>query len=109
MAKSWVKQLSNQGSPVPYVARNITNATSLSLQNPVESYMRAYQKSGTVYGVVSLLAKSTAFPEWRLYRKNSDNRVRYSTSDTGSDQRVEVIQHQALNVLNKPNPFMTRM
>src|SRR5260221_280761 len=46
-----------------------------------------------------------ARPEWRMYRKTQDMRVRYSTTDTGSDQRTEVLQHQALSVLNHPSPF----
>src|SRR5258708_5077950 len=40
-----------------------------------------------------------------MYRKTQDMRVRYSTTDTGSDQRTEVLQHQALSVLNHPSPF----
>lgn len=68
-----------------------------------EAYMRAYGTQGTVHSNVSLLAASTAKPEWRLYRKaKQDGRVRYTTSDQGSDQRTEVLQHQALNVLNCP-------
>lgn len=101
-------RLFNQ-APVPYVPRNTVNPGSLSLQNPIESYLRAYQKSGTVFGVQNVVSGPTATTEWRMYRKNADNRVRYSTGDTGSDQRIEVVQHQALNVLNNPNPFMTRI
>src|SRR5260221_14465970 len=40
-----------------------------------------------------------------MYRKTQDMRVRYSTTDTGSDQRTEVLQHQALSVLAHPSPF----
>lgn len=108
--KSLVKSLlKNQGAPVAYVARNVTNPGSLSIQNPMEAYLRAYQNSGTVFGVQNVVSQPTAAVEWRMYRKNTDNRVRYSTTDVGSDQRTEVVQHQALNVLNNPNPFMTRM
>lgn len=96
-------------SPIPYADAGLRNLNVLDLGSPMEQYLRAYQKSGTVFGVVSLLASATAFPEWRLYRKTTDNRVRYSTADIGSDQRIEVIQHQALKILNNPNPFMTRM
>src|SRR5258708_31993493 len=62
--------------------------------------MRAYGTQGPVHSNVGLLASSGAKPPWKLYRKApADNRVRYSTTDTGSDQRTEVVQHQALAVL----------
>lgn len=75
--------------------------------NDDEAYMRAYGSQGTVHSNVSLLASSVAKPEWRMYRKNkTDGRVRYTTSDQGSDQRTEVVNHQALAVLNKPASVM---
>src|SRR5882757_5661930 len=73
-----------------------------------EAYMRAYGSMGTVFSIVSLYATATAAPEWHMYRKQKDGRVRYTTRDEGSDQRVEVVQHQALNVLSNPNPFYSR-
>lgn len=77
--------------------------------NQDEALMRAYGLSGTVYSNVSLLASSAASQDWRLYQKQAvDGRVRYTTNDQGSDQRKEVIRHQALQVLNNPNPFWTR-
>jgi HK97 family phage portal protein len=73
-----------------------------------ETFMRAFGSAGTIFQIVSLLAGSCAAPEWRLYRKpKADGRQRYTTGDRGSDQRVEVLQHQALNVWNAPNPFST--
>jgi hypothetical protein len=70
---------------------------------PDEALMRAYGTNGTVYANVGMLASSTAGPVWKLFRQQpQDGRRRYTTSDQGSDQRVEVIQHQALSVLNKP-------
>lgn len=104
------KSLFRNKAPVPYVSGISRNYSSpISMQNPLESYLYTYQRSGTVYGVVSLLAENTASQEWRLYRKTQDSRIRYSTGDTGSDPRTEVVQHQALNVLSNPNPFMSRM
>jgi HK97 family phage portal protein len=70
---------------------------------PDEALMRAYTSNGTVHANVSLLARSTAGPVWKLFRQApQDGRQRYTTSDQGSDQRVEVIKHQALNVLTRP-------
>lgn len=94
----------NAAPPVP-----LTNSTPppgptiLIRADDDESYMRAYGTQGTVYSNVSLLASATASPEWRLYRKQkTDGRVRYTTSDQGSDQRQEVVNHQALRVLQTP-------
>lgn len=97
-------------APVPYAApgRYVTGLMSaLAGQSAMETYMRAAGVSGTVFQVTSLLATSTAKPSWHLYRKTTDNRVRYTTNDQGSDQRVEVVQHQALKVWSRPNPFYT--
>jgi len=44
-----------------------------------------------------------------LFRKKPlDGRRRYTTSDQGSDQRVEVLQHAALNLLSSPNKYWSR-
>lgn len=73
-----------------------------------EQQLRAYGMSGTVYSIVSLLQAAAAAPKWHLYRVPPvDSRVRYTTSDKGSDQRIEVVQHAALKVWNKPNFFHT--
>src|SRR5258708_23093731 len=46
--------------------------------------------------------RSTLFPYTTLFRSPADGRVRYTTSDAGSDQRTEVVRHQALEVFGKP-------
>ncbi len=72
------------------------------------AYMRAYGASGTVFAIVSMLARQTAKKQWHLYREApQDGRRRYTTADKGSDQRTEVLKHQAMSVWNKPNAFMT--
>jgi HK97 family phage portal protein len=74
-----------------------------------ETMLRQYGISGTLYGIVSLLAEASATPNWRLYKKQPvDGRRRYSTGDTGSDQRIEVVQHAAIQLWNSPNDFHTR-
>ena len=101
--------LKNQGSPVPMAGSRIYSMSALALGGSSdEAYMRAYGTVGTIFSMVSLFAAATAAPEWRMYRKTTDNRVRYSTSDTGSDQRTEVVKHAALSLINNPNPFMSR-
>lgn len=73
-----------------------------------ESQLRTYQQSGTVFSIVSLLQQAAASPRWHLYKKAPrDARRRYATSDAGSDNRTEVINHAALKLWNKPNFFYT--
>jgi hypothetical protein len=102
------KALRNQ-TPVPMTGRPssmVTTYLSTGLGGDADSLLRAYSSQGTVNVNVSLLASSTAKPEWRLYVKpKGDGRVRYTTNDQGSDQRTEVLQHAALNVLNNPATY----
>lgn len=71
-----------------------------------ETHLRQYGLSGTLYGIISLLAESSATPAWHLYKKPPvDGRRRYSTADQGSDQRIEVVQHAAIQLWNNPNDF----
>lgn len=95
-------------SPVAYTAPGRFTVSQFG-RTDNETYMRTMGSAGTVFQIVSILAGSVAAPDWRLYRKaKADGRVRYTTGDQGSDQRTEVLQHQALNVWNRPNPFQTR-
>src|SRR5689334_17653977 len=100
--KSALRRLRNQTSPVPLaVARR-----PMHLQNTLagfadpETLMRASGAMGTVFSIVSLYAEASARPEWKLYRRQPrDARRRYAPhTDTGSDQRVEVLQHAALDL-----------
>jgi HK97 family phage portal protein len=101
--------LRNQGPPVPMSGTTFTGLPGLSqVSNGFSTYMNAYATSGTVWQIAHLLSSSVAKPEWRLYRKQqTDGRVRYTTSDQGSDQRQEVVKHQAINVLQSPASIRT--
>lgn len=104
-------RLRNAGPPVPMGEGGYRGAfPGLSLLNSgFETYMQAYASSGTVWQIAHLLASSVAKPEWRLYRKQQqDGRVRYTTSDQGSDQRTEVVKHQAITVLQQPATIKAR-
>ncbi len=105
--RSGLRRLRNQGSPVPYAphVRYQRGQQLLSGRSGNEQYLQASSANGTLWQIVHLLSSGTARPEWRLFRKTQDKRVRYSTTETGSDQRMEVLQHQALSVLNHPSPF----
>lgn len=108
--KSAISRLRNQ-APVPLAPRRSGGVSLISSSaTDVERLMRSSAAMGTVYGVVSLFAESTARPEWKLYRKQpQDARRRYAPhTDTGSDQRTEVLRHAALDLINSPNPFFSR-
>lgn len=109
MKSAW-RRLRNQASPVPLTSPQrygsmMMNTTAAD----AERLMLSSAAMGTVYSIVSLYAESTARPEWKLFRKQpQDARRRYTTTDEGSDQRVEVVRHAALDLINNPNPFYTR-
>lgn len=101
----------NPGPPVPMAEPGIWRLPGAAMRggNPDESFLRAYAANGTTFSNGGLLASATAGPEWKLFRKaQQDGRVRYTTSDQGSDQRTEVVQHAALALLNRPNKFWSR-
>lgn len=93
----------NSAPPVPMGSGSFQLPGLSMTSSADESLMRAYSANGTVHANVSLIAASVAGQPWKLYRQApQDGRRRYTTADAGSDQRVEVTQHQALNVLNSP-------
>ncbi|NUQ95669.1 MAG: phage portal protein [Streptomyces sp.] len=95
-------------SPVPYAGRGYLRQSMLDGGADPTSYMRAYGSSGTVFSIVSMLARQTAKKDWHLYRQQpQDGRRRYTTGDKGSDQRIEVIKHHAISLWNRPNDFTT--
>jgi phage portal protein BeeE len=111
--KSGLRKLAGQQSrpPVPMDqgTRMLHSFYGLGREG-IETYLRAYGEVGTLHAIVRLNSRSVAKVDWKLFRKQPrDGRVRYTTSDAGSDQRTEVVQHQALAVLSKPNDFWTRM
>jgi HK97 family phage portal protein len=68
--------------------------------------METYTHNNIVNAIVSRLANDTSAVEWKLYRKQDNNRKRYAYD--GMDDRVEVHVHPALTIFNRPNPYMTR-
>lgn len=98
----------NAEPPVTYARSGFAPNTLMQGGADPAAYMRAYGASGTVFAIVSMLARQTAKKEWHLYRSApQDGRRRYTTADKGSDQRTEVLQHLAMSVWHKPNAFMT--
>lgn len=92
--------------PTPYVsqsqaARGIFAGMSVDDPNQVDPkrLLDLYGAVSTLFAIVHATSEATGRVDWRLYRK----------STTGApEDRVEVLQHPALVVWNKPNAFYTR-
>ncbi|MEV5957293.1 phage portal protein [Streptomyces sp. NPDC051987] len=98
----------NSAPPVPFAGRGFLRQSMMDGGADPTSYMRAYGASGTVFSIVSMLARQTAKKQWHLFRQQpQDGRRRYTTGDKGSDERVEVVKHLAIDVWKRPNPFMS--
>lgn len=97
-------------SPVPFADRWSGTGNGLygsGIQDR-QSQIQASQGQSTLYAIVQLLSTgSQAYGGWRMYKTDRDGRVRYARTDKGSDQRIEVLRHQALKLWKRPNPFMT--
>jgi HK97 family phage portal protein len=107
LAQAIARNAGNQ-PPIAYARTGFTPNNLMQGGADPAAYMRAYGANGTVFAIVSMLARQTAKKDWHLYRQQpQDGRRRYSTADKGSDQRTEVLQHQAMSVWHKPNAFMT--
>lgn len=87
---------------MPYVGTGYSSPMFPAPTGPAmnaETQLRAMGSVGTLFSIVSTLANSTGAANWRLWRR--------ATSGLPED-RVEVLSHLALDIWNKPNPFMTR-
>jgi HK97 family phage portal protein len=88
-------------SPVPFVSRAARSLGGL-LTRPAgqEAQQRAQGSNGTLFAIVDRIITSYSQVDWHLYRK--------ARSGLKSD-RVEVTSHAALDLWNKPNPFVHGM
>lgn len=103
-----VRKATPDAPPITYSRPGYAPTSMMAGGNDPGAYMRAYGSSGTVYSIVSMLARQTAKKAWHLYRQAPvDGRVRYTTGDKGSDQRTEVVKHLAIQLWNKPNTAMS--
>lgn len=103
--KSFLRSFLNK-TPVPFASRRESFVTASRKHDPNTAGMEAYGAVGTLHAIVSRLANSTSQVDWHLYRTSTDGRRRYATPD-GNDGRTEVTRHAALDLLRKPNAFMT--
>jgi HK97 family phage portal protein len=86
-------------APVPYVSGRSSISIPWRQPTGAEAQMRAMGTVGTLFAIVNRTSNATALVNWRLYRKHASGRP---------EDRVEVTQHAALDLWNKPNKFFTR-
>jgi HK97 family phage portal protein len=99
--RSLLGPLLNQ-SPVPQAARRSSGGAMLGASGSaggMETQLRTFTTNSTVNGIVSRTSTAVSQVEWHLYRKTKTGR---------KEDRVEVTSHAALDLWNKPNPFMPR-
>lgn len=90
------------GTRVPMVGRFPSILSSLYGNSDPEQQMEQFGRSGTLFATVTLNASSFSTVPWRMFRTH-DGRGRIS----GPDPRSEVDKHAALDMWNRPNPWMT--
>jgi len=88
--------------PVPYSSRaasgsNRASAGFFNRPTGMQAQMRAQGSNGTLFAITDRVITSYSQVEWHLYRK--------AKSGMKEDRR-EVTAHAALDLWNKPNPFM---
>lgn len=100
-------------TPVPYTTKGASEylggfqvpGGGRTTEGDYRRGLEQYAEVGTLFGIVSRLAETTAEAEWHLYRKNSDGRRVYREVET----RTQVTRHAAIDLLANPNPFMDQM
>ncbi|WP_030798962.1 phage portal protein [Streptomyces sp. NRRL S-337] len=86
------------GPPVPFVSRG-TRTVPFMRRRDAEQQMAAMGAVGTLFAIVQRTSTAVAEVEWKLWR----------TAKNGNpDERTEVTSHAALDLWNKPNPYMPR-
>jgi HK97 family phage portal protein len=84
-------------APVPLVRRHQDPATLFGKKRTDMRPLEQYGQVGTLFAVVQSLSADVAKIKWRLFTKAA----------SGLDEdRTEVTKHPALDLWNKPNPFM---
>jgi HK97 family phage portal protein len=87
-------------APIPFTGRATTGRHgAFGIGRSAEAQMRAMTATGTLFAIVDRTANATALVDWKLYRKAKSGK---------KEDRVEVTSHAALDLWNRPNPFMPR-
>lgn len=86
-------------APVAYTSSAVSNLPFFGTRTDSEAQLRAMGSVGTLFAIVNRTSNATSQVNWRLYRSSVSGK---------KEDREEVTRHLALEVWNKPNPFMTR-
>ncbi len=87
-------------TPVPFASRSASYSGGIFGSNrSAEGQLRAMSAVGTLFAIVDRTSNATAQVEWGLYRKAKSGR---------KEDRTPVTSHAALDLWNRPNPFMPR-
>lgn len=86
--------------PVPVVPQWRSQLPPEFISGPDKSMeLSAYGTVGTLFAIVNRSANSTASVGWDLWRKSSSGL---------KEDRVKIRRHAAMDLWNRPNPFMSR-
>ncbi|MFC5834645.1 phage portal protein [Nonomuraea insulae] len=85
-------------APIPYAGRHRPGLPFMQF-NDSEAQLQAMGSVGTLFAIVHRTSNATSQVNWRLWRQAASGKA---------EDRTEVTRHLALDVLNRPNPFMTR-
>ncbi len=86
--------------PVPLAPRSVNRYAHALMRRDAGTELGATASVSTLFAIVSALANDTAAPDWDLWRKPRPG------ADPAAP-RVQVPNHPALDLWNRPNPFMT--
>lgn len=87
---------------------SVQNRGAYGLQTgvgPQASHLAAMGSNYTLFAIVDSIAESVASAEWKLYRKQVDQRRRIGAIEP---ERQEILKHPAVDLWNRPNPFMSQ-
>jgi HK97 family phage portal protein len=82
----------------PPGARRGYSGSLLGRPSGMQAQMRAQGSSGVLFAIVDRIITSYSQVEWHLYRKAASGL---------EEDRIEVTRHAALDLINRPNGFMT--
>lgn len=86
-------------TPVSHTYRHAVNGGVTALSpGGTESYLRAMGRTGILFAIAGGLAQDVSQVGWHLYRKPR----------APGGEREEVLSHAAIDLWDKPNPFMPR-
>ena len=98
IADALLNRTATANPPIPFTGRSASYGL-FGTRRDAESQMRAMSAVGTLFAIVDRTSNATALVDWKLYRKAKSGR---------KEDRTEVTSHAALDLWNRPNPFMPR-